>query len=707
VKDEKMSAQSGGEASGAVVSANHGARYRIGVDIGGTFTDVVLLDTREQCLRFAKVPTTPNDPANGFFTGIEKVLGPSGSDPRAIGAIFHGSTVATNAVLERKGSRMGLLVTQGFRDILEIGRAYIPGIFTNNMSWQMPERLVPLELVREIPERLAVDGSIVRPLDEDAATAAIAELVQQGVEACAISLIHSYIQPAHEQRLEQLVREVAPALLVSRSSEILPEYREYERTMTTVLNAYVMPAVARYLRHIEEELVTRGFQGDVQIMRSDAGVMSLTTAREQPVNTVLSGPAGGVRGATYVATAAGFPNIVSIDMGGTSTDVCLSTASEPRLSTETWISEYPIKVPILDITTIGAGGGSLAYVSSSGALRVGPQSAGADPGPACYGHGGERPTVTDANLVLGRLPTALAGGEIRLDIDRARDAVTTHVARPLGLSLEEAAHGIIQIVNENMLGALRVVSVQRGIDPRELVLVPFGGAGPVHGAELARQCGIGTMLVPAAPGVLSALGFLLADVKNVFTMTRVGLIGSLDTGAYNRDLARLIARASDWLQREGVPPDDRAVEVALDMRYKGQAYELPIAIPSHLDGTAWRDAVERFHIEHKRRYGYHQLFAQIEVVTLRVTALGNLPKPMFMPKPAENTDASAAAIFSRPVYFDTGFHESTFYDRTRLCPGNGIAGPAIIVQDDATTIIGLGQTLRVDGYGNLIVQTGA
>lgn len=690
-----------------VNGSSDAAQYRVGIDIGGTFTDVVLFDTYEQRLRFAKVSTTPSDPADGFFTGIEKVLAQNGNDPRRVGGIFHGSTVATNAVLERKGSRMGLLVTQGFRDILEIGRAYIPGIFTNNFSWQTPERLVPLELVREIPERLAVDGSVVRALDEDAARALIAELLEHGIESVAISLIHSYVNPMHEQQLEQFVRAVAPNLPVSRSSDVLPEYREYERTMTTVLNAYVMPAVARYLQRIEDGLTARGFASEVRIMRSDAGVMSLEAAQERPVNTILSGPAGGVKGATYVAAVAGYPNVVSIDMGGTSTDVCLSTSSAPLLSTDTWVSDYAIKVPILDITTIGAGGGSLAYVSSAGALRVGLRSAGADPGPACYGRGGTRPTVTDANLVLGRLPTELAGGEIHLDVARARAAVLEHIARPLGLSLEEAAYGVIRIVNENMLGALRVVSVQWGIDPRDLVLVPFGGAGPVHGADLARQCGIGTMFVPAAPGVLSALGFLLADVRNIFTLTRVGLIGDLDIEAYNRDLARLIEQADAWLQREGVPPDDRDIEVALDLRYKGQAYELPIVVPGALDLAAWQSAAERFHGEHKSRYGYDQPFARIEVVTLRVTATGNLPKIAFAPQPVERPDASAAVLATGPVYFDGAFYESTFYDRARLRPGNMLAGPAIIVQDDCTTVIGLEQTLAVDGYGNLIVRTGA
>ena len=560
--------------------------------------------------------------------------------------------------------------------------------------------------MREIPERLAVDGSVVRALNEAEAQRLIDDLLSQGIESLAISLIHSYVNPDHEQRLEQIARTSGPDVAVSRSSAILPEYREYERTMTTVLNAYVMPVVDRYLGRIERGLAQRGYDVEIQIMRSDAGVMSLTAARERPVTTVLSGPAGGVKGASYLATAAGYPNIVSIDMGGTSTDVCLSTSSEPRLSTDTWVSDYPIKVPIIDITTIGAGGGSLAYVSSAGALRVGPQSAGADPGPACYGRGGDRPTVTDANFVLGRLPDQLAGGEIRLDLDASRRAIARHVAEPLGLSVEEAAQGILRIVNENMLGALRVVSVQRGIDPRDLVIVPFGGAGPVHGAELGRLAGIGTMLVPAMPGVLSALGFLLADIKNVFTLTRVGLIEDLDVAYYNREIAGLIDQAQRWLEREGVAPGDREVELAADLRYQGQAYELPISIANRLDRQGWEDAVERFHREHHQRYGFDQPFAKVEVVTLRTTAVGNLPKLRLSPATETDQDATSAQIGSKPVYFSGAFHDTLIYERSALRPGNRLAGPAIVTQADCTTVLAPGQSLRVDPFGNLVVATG-
>jgi N-methylhydantoinase A len=679
--------------------------YRLAIDIGGTFTDVVLLEAATQRLTFVKAPTTPDDRSVGFFAGIDGVLGAAMACAADVQTITHGSTIATNAVLEGKGSRLGLITTLGFRDMLEIGRAYIPGIFTNFLRWQKPERLVPLERVRAVPERMAADGTIIAPLDEAATRAAIAELLAEGIASLAISLLHSYANPVHERRVEAIARQMAPALFVSRSSAVLPESREYERTMTTVLNAYVMPAVASYLGRIQEGLTAKGLPAEMAIVRSDAGVMSLATALERPVNTVLSGPAGGVLGASAVAAAAGFANVVSLDMGGTSTDVCLSTAGEPRLSTETWVSHYPVKVPIVDITTIGAGGGSIAAVSPAGALRVGPQSAGSEPGPVCYSRGGEFPTVTDANLVLGRLPDELAGGAVRLDRQAARRAISMLIAQPLGLSVEDAALGIVRIVDENMLGALRVVSVQRGIDPRELALVPFGGAGPVHGAELARLAGIATMLVPPSPGVLSALGFLLADVKQVFTLTRVGLVGQLDEAAYQRELDRLIVDATAWLRREGIPAEDRAIEVALDLRYRGQAYELPIRVRLPLDAAAWQEAAKDFHAEHKRRYGYDQRAVAVEVVTLRVTAIGTLPKPVFTPHETGPADAEAALIERRPVIFAQGALETPLYARARLLPGACFSGPALIVQPDCTTLIHPGQAVTADPFGNLVVAT--
>jgi N-methylhydantoinase A len=682
-----------------------GSTYRIGIDIGGTFTDVVLVDNETHATWFAKVSTTPEDRAVGFFHGLENALSAASASPEGVAHIVHGSTVATNAVLEGKGSRLGLIVTQGFRDMMEIGRAYIPGIFVDFLRWEKPERLVPLERVREVPERLAADGSVIRDLDEQAVHEAVRSLLEQDIEALAICLLHSYANSAHEERIEAIARDMAPGLFISRSSSTLPEYREYERAMTTVLNAYVMPAIDRYLGSIRREMEQRRLAADLSIVRSDAGIMSVTAAIERPVNTVLSGPAGGVSGATAIAAAAGFPRIVSMDMGGTSTDVCLSTDAEPRLTTDTWIAHYPIKIPIIDITTIGAGGGSLASVAPSGALHVGPESAGAEPGPASYRRGGERPTVTDANLVLGRLPAELAGGELTLDPEAARAAVERFVAQPLGLPVEQAAAGIIRIVDEHMLNALRIVSVARGLDPRELALVPFGGAGPVHGAHLARLAGMSTMLVPAAPGVLSAIGFLLADVKQVFTRTRVGTIGHLDVAQYDRELAELVAEAGVWLEREGIAAERRAIEIALDLRYRGQAYELSIPVGSSLDAAAWQHAADRFHAEHRLRYGFDQPLASVEVVTLRMTAVGAVDAPAFPTAPEGDPASDHAIVDERPVFFEDAWVPTRAYDRVRLAPGNTFTGPAIVLQDDCTTVIHPGQSVRVDGYYNLVVET--
>lgn len=677
----------------------------VGIDIGGTFTDVVVFDPATRRIVTAKASSTPGQPAIGFFNGIELAI-PDPERRKQVTRVLHGSTIATNTVLEGTGSRIGLLVTAGFRHMLEVGRAYIPGIFTNYMSWIKPERLVPLELVREINERLAVDGSVVKELDSDAAKAEIKDLVDQGVEAFAISLIHSYTNDAHEKQVEGLINEVAPDMFVSRSSEVLPEYREYERTMTTVLNAYVMPATSRYLHAIEKGFADRNLSPEVAIVRSDAGVMSLNAARERPVNTVLSGPAGGVKGASFLAAAAGYPDIVTMDMGGTSTDVCLSTAAEPRIANDTWVAQYPVKIPILDITTIGAGGGSIAHVTNSGSLRVGPRSAGAMPGPACYGRGGTLPTVTDAHLVLGRLPEKLADGALVLDRQASIEAVREHVAKPLGISVEAAAEGIIRIVNANMLGALQVVSVQRGIDPRELTLVPFGGAGPLHSGELARQLGMKSTLVLPTPGVLSALGFLLADITQVFTRTRIGVVGDLDIAAYNSDLQDLVARGTEWLIREGVPEAQRRIEVTVDLRYSGQAFEITLPVSLPLDAAAFTKLASDFHAEHKRRYGFDQN-AQVEVVTLRVTMIGMLPKLTVEPLEMAGPESDHAKIDERPIYLEGAFHTASIYDRTKLQPGNQLVGPAVVVQPDCTTLVIVGQKLTIDQYGNMLIEEAA
>jgi len=476
--------------------------------------------------------------------------------------------------------------------------------------------------------------------------------------------------------------------------------------MTTVMNAYVTPVVNRYLTNLIEQLAEEKVSASLNLVRSDGGIMSLETALERPVNTIFSGPAGGVEAAIHLASLAGYDEIVSMDMGGTSTDVCLSAGGEPRLTMETMVSVYPVKIPIVDVVSIGAGGGSIAWVSPAGALRVGPQSAGADPGPACYERGGTQPTVTDANVVLGRIPPRLVGGELQLDVDLAREAIARYVAEPLNMDLHQAAEGIVRVVNENMLGALRVVSVQRGFDPRDLTLVPFGGAGPVHGGELARLIGISTMLVPPTPGVLSALGFLVADVKNVFTRTRVRGASELDCDEFNGEMSLLVEQARAWLEREGIPAERREVQTAVDMRYLGQAYEIPIPVPGSLDRKQLAEAVEAFHRRHHRLYGYDQRWLEVEFVTLRVTAVGHVSRTEPPRMPRQGPDSHRALIEDGAVYFEGGFVECPHYQRALLAAGNRIQGPAIIEQVDCTTVLFPGQRAEVDDFLNLIVNTG-
>ena len=491
---------------------------RVGVDVGGTFTDVVLNDGG--VVRTAKVSSVPEDPARGFFAGVERVIGEADAGHEAIELLFHGSTVATNAILEGRGARTGMLVTDGFKYVLEIGRAEIPRR-ENLFAWVKPKRPVPPRLILEVPERVRLDGTVDRALDEDGCRAAARALGAAGVEAVAIVFLHAWANPAHERRARDLVHEELPGAAVSLSSDVLPVFREYERSMATVLNARVQPLVGRYVGRIESGLAERGVEAPFFVMKSNGGMFSPREAIREPVHMALSGPAAGVRGAAFIGAAAGCRDLIAIDMGGTSADVSLVRDAAPSVTKDGEIGPFPLPIPMVDIHTIGAGGGSIASVTADGSLVVGPRSAGADPGPACYGRGGEEPTVTDANLVLGRIPPHLLDGEIPLDPARAEAALRERVAKPLGLGLEEAARGILAIVNNNMAGALRVVSVERGLDPRAFTLCAFGGAGPVHGGDLARELGAPRLLVPRHPGILCALGLLATDLRYDFARTRV------------------------------------------------------------------------------------------------------------------------------------------------------------------------------------------
>jgi len=676
---------------------------RLGIDVGGTFTDLLLFDERSGAIRLLKTPSTPADQSVGILDGIQQLIEETGIAASEVAALLHGTTVSTNIVLEEKGAKVGLLVTEGFEQVLHLARSQTPGPLAGWIIMQKPDPLADLELTRGIRERINARGDVVTPLDEASARQAVRELIELGAESITISLLHSYANPQHEQRIKAIVEEIEPEMPVSLSSEILPEFREYERTLVTVMNAYVRPSMRRYLSGFEEKLHRVQFQPSVNIVRSDGGLMSVERASQSPVHTMLSGPAGGVSGAAFMATLAGYPRALGFDMGGTSTDVSLIQDGKPTISRQTSIGYYPIKVPSVDVHSVGAGGGSIAHVPMTGALRVGPQSAGAVPGPACYGKGGDQPTVTDANVVLGRLPPQLLGGKMLLDAKAAEEAVGK-VARALSLDVHQAAQGILDIVNENMFGALRLVTVQKGLDPRDFALVAFGGAGPLHGNAMGMLAGCYPTIVPPTPGVLSALGFLYSDVKNEFAQTFVRNIDDADVSQIGEILSKLGRDARTWLGEEGIDESQQRLSYEADVRYFRQGYEFSLEIdPNRLGGGALHELAARFGLAHERIYGF-KLDQPVELVNLRAVGVGAVQKINLPKFEKEGPDAAAAVVEQHRAYFDGSFSSVNVYDRTRLRTGNRIRGPAIVIQMDATTVIHPNHTGEVDEYLNILIR---
>jgi N-methylhydantoinase A len=674
----------------------------VAVDIGGTFTDVTILDRASGEVRNAKTPSTPDDLSAGFAAGVDQALALAGLAPDALEHVFHGTTVATNLILEGKGAKAALVTSEGFKHILEIGRHDIPRR-ANLYAWVKPKRPIAPEHVWAVGGRLDADGSEVRPLDEAAVRAAARAIAAEGIRAIAVCLLHAYADPAHERRARELILAETPGALVSISSDVLPVFREYERSMATILNVYVMPAVARYVARIEERLAERRVAAPLLLMKSNGGVAGAETAKREPVQTALSGPAAGVMGAVHVGTLAGFRDLITIDIGGTSADICLVRDGEPAVNREGRIGDWPLHVPLIDINTIGAGGGSIARVDGDGQLSVGPHSAGASPGPACYGRGGSEATVTDANLVLGRLTTSLLDGRMALDPAAAREAIAARVARPLGLGLAEAARGVLSIIDNNMVGAIRVVSVERGHDPRDFALLAFGGAGPLHATALARLLGIGTIVVPPAPGVLSALGLLVSDLRSEFVRTSLHRPPDHDAEAIARVFAELEAQARDWLDREGVPEAGRALLRQASLRYLHQGFELTVPWAAGADPVA--GTVAAFHALHERLYTFRQEDTPVEIVTLRATAVGRLPRPVPRELPASR-GLDAALVGRQEVDFGEGPRAAAIYARAGLGAGARVAGPAIVTQLDATTLLVPGQVAEVDRHGALIVREG-
>ena len=676
---------------------------RLGIDVGGTFTDLLLFNGGTGEIHLLKTPSTPQDQSVGILTGVRDLIFQTKVRPADIQGLLHGTTVSTNIVLEEKGAKVGLLVTENFEQILHLARSQTPGPLAGWIVMQKPDPLADLELTRGVKERTNARGDIVTPMDEAHARTLIQELVDGGVESITVSLLHSYANPAHEQRLKALIQDIAGDIPVSLSSEILPEFREYERTLVTVMNAYVGPSMRRYLSRFEEKLRGVEFSPHVNIVRSDGGLMSVARASQSPVHTMLSGPAGGVSGAAFLAGLAGHPKALGFDMGGTSTDVSLIQEGKPMISRQTSLGYYPIKVPSVEVHSVGAGGGSIAHVPMTGALRVGPESAGAVPGPACYGRGGDSPTVTDANVVLGRLPPSLLGGDMALDA-KAAEEVVGKIGRALGLDLHQAAQGILDIVNENMFGALRLVTVQKGLDPRDFALVAFGGAGPLHGNATAALAGCYPVIVPPTPGVLSALGFLYSDVKNEFAQTFVRNIDDIDPGQVNDILTRLGREARTWLQEEDISEQNQELQYEVDVRYFRQGYEFSLEVdPGSLMNGGLHDLEMRFGTAHERLYGF-KLEQPVELVNLRAVGTGRVDKVEFPEFPLEDRDPSAAILEQHGVYFGGNAEQTVIYDRSKLRAGNWITGPAVVTQKDSTTVVHPGHTGEVDQYLNILIR---
>jgi len=695
------------------------AQYRLGVDIGGTFTDAVLMNLGTGELRTSKVSTTPKDLSLGFLRAIERVVSEAAVNPDEVAQIIHATTVATNAIIENKVAKSAFITTKGFRDILEIQRQIRPSLY--DLFFDKPAPLIPRYLCYEVMERMTPEGTVLKPLNEDEVRQAVRQIKKEGVEAIAVCFLHSYINPSHEKRTGEIIEEEFPEVYLTLSSEINPEFREYFRASTTVINAVLIPIVARYIDRLQEEIASRGFKSGLYVMQSGGGLMTSKVARDKPAAMVESGPAAGVIAASALGDLLGYSNVISFDMGGTTAKAGLVERGRPKLAVSYEVgsaaispdahgkkgSGYPLKTPVIDLVEIGAGGGSIAWIDTGGALRVGPKSAGADPGPACYMTGGILPTVTDANIVLGRIdPDYFLGGEMKLDRKAAEKAIEEHCAKALGKDLITTAAGIVEIANANMIRALRIVSVERGYDPREYVLIAFGGAGPMHVNGIVRELKVPTVIIPLNPGITSALGLLMTDLRHDYVMTYICRADRIDLDKVNRIYHDFAAQGRSLLTQEGVKEEAMLFSKFMDMRYVGQSYELTIPVPGKEIDMKDMAAIEAlFHKEHERAYGHCAPEEPMEVANLKLSATGFIPKPKLKELKRGATSQEAALRTRRKVYFSEteGFVECSIYDRYRLTWGNVIKGPAIVEDKDATTVIHPGYRAEVGRYGNLIL----
>lgn len=678
--------------------------YRLGVDVGGTFTDLLLVHEKTGKTWSAKVPSTPADQSIGVLNGILRVCERAGIDPQIIDHVMHGTTVATNTVLTGTGARVGLVTTKGYRQVLQIARSYVPGGLGGWIIYNKSLPMAPLACTIEADERVSAKGEVVRGLDEEALRKSLRTLKVQKIEALTVSLINSFANPAHEQRVREIAIEELPDTPVSLSSDVVPEMQEYERTVTTVANSYVRPRVDRYVRNLKDKLAKVARNAKLHILRSDGGLASASSAAEFPVNLLMSGPAGGVTGALWVAVQAGFPNLLTVDVGGTSTDVALISGGQPRLRRETTVGDVTVRASSVDIRTVGAGGGSIAHVPElTKALRVGPQSAGADPGPAAYNRGGTEPTVADANIVLGYLPEMQKlGGDMVLDRSLATAAVKK-IGDALGLNTRQAAQGIYNIVNENMVGALRLVSVEQGYDPREYALIAFGGAGPLHANALSRLLGSWPSIIPPGPGVLCALGDATTAVRDERARTYVRKFSETTAKEIEKILKGLATDASKGIEAEGVKKSEISTTYQVDVRYHGQGLRLSVEVNlADLQKKGLTAISDKFDAEHKRLFTF-TLPREHELVTLRAAVQGQgikIKRPLLA---KGGTDPKAAIVGKQKAFMDGKDVNAIVYDRAKFKAGNKVRGPAIVMEMDSTSVILPKHTGHVDKSGCILI----
>ena len=690
---------------------------RIGVDVGGTFTDLIFVDEEKGTVAVFKTSSTPKDPSIGVMMGVNELCRSTETPLASIDNLFHGTTVATNLVLQHDGVKTGMITTEGFRDIIHIGRHKRPLNFSivQDIPWQT-HPVVKRRHRLTVKERvIPPTGEVLHAIDEAQVRDAVRQLKSDGVEAIAVCFLFSFLNPTHEQIVKKVIKEEYPDVYISLSSEVLPQFREYERFTTTALNAFIGPKVANYLGQLSDALHQDGFKGDFLLMQSAGGVATVQASIQKPVSLLMSGPAAGALGGIWCAQPAGFKNVIVLDMGGTSADISVLNDRQIRMKhlLDTKIGDYSAMVPMLDVNTIGAGGGSIAYLDAGGFFRVGPKSAGADPGPACYNQGGEQPTVTDANVVLGRLnPEYFVGGQLRLDKKRSFVAINEKLCQKLGMDVEQAALGILKIVNNSMIQAIQKESVRRGFDIRKFSLLACGGAGALHACELAQQLGINSVIVPPNPGILSALGLMATDLKYDFSKTELQLASKANLAKISDDYAELEGDAYARLIEDRVPENRRALERAADCRYKGQGYELRVFVPSgEVTGQTLAQITENFHMAHEKEFGKAFRDNDVEIVNLRVLGIGTIPELKWPRVEPGNQDPSAAFKYEKDVVFEANGSPTSIptkvYERTKLKSGNVLVGPAIVEQMDSTTVIMPGATAIIETFGNIIITFSA